>query len=138
MDKGKTDEGEVRMAGDRKSDYDAVQKGQDLLLQFGPRDEQRYQGLPAEIREAQRWLIWKSLPSDKPGGKPRKVPFYVDGTARGMTDTDEDRVKLATFPEALRALQGDALAAGLGFALGADRGQYWQGIDLDGVRLPTT
>jgi primase-polymerase (primpol)-like protein len=88
--------------------------------------------LPLQMRDARRWLVWKYLPVDKPGGKPRKVPCYIDGTLRrGELDGAEDVAHLGTFDDAVRALRrGDY--AGLGFALGPDgTGNHWQGIDLD-------
>ena len=94
----------------------------------------RFGRLPAEMRNAARWLVWKSIPQDN-GKKPRKVPYYVDGTRRsGTLDTQDDWAKLATFHEAVAAL-GAGGYTGLGFALGPDgSGLAWQGIDLDHLR----
>jgi putative DNA primase/helicase len=87
--------------------------------------------LPDEMREAVRWLVWKSVPAADPTKKPRKVPCYADGGLRGETDTEADRARLAPFVAALAALQSGNYT-GLGFALGPDgTGQVWQGIDLD-------
>jgi putative DNA primase/helicase len=88
--------------------------------------------LPQQMRDANRWLLWKSLLNSDPNKKPRKVPFYANGRPRnGELDGPEDMRMFATFGDALFALQsGDY--AGLGFALGADwTGNHWQGIDLD-------
>lgn len=89
--------------------------------------------LPEQMRHTQRWLLWKSEP--QPGGKkPRKTPYYVNGSRRyGKLDGDADWSRLATFEQALEALQTGRYT-GLGFALGPDgTGFVWQGIDLDGV-----
>lgn len=89
--------------------------------------------IPQQMREAKRWLLWKSEP--QPGGKkPRKTPYYIDGThRRGKLDTQADWSRLGTFDEAIVAA-GEGQYAGLGFALGPDgSGWNWQGIDLDGV-----
>ncbi|MDD2768827.1 MAG: phage/plasmid primase, P4 family [Methylococcus sp.] len=86
--------------------------------------------LPLELREAKRWLVWKSLPNgDK---KPRKVPFYVNGAPRsGTLDTPDDQARLGTYDEACTALASGQYA-GLGFALGPDvDGNCWQGVDFD-------
>lgn len=85
--------------------------------------------LPAEMKEACRWLLYKVIPNgDK---KPRKVPYYVSGEPRnGAMDTPEDVAQFATFDDAARAFQAGRYA-GLGFALGRDGGGFWQGIDLD-------
>lgn len=86
---------------------------------------------PAQMKAARRWLLWKKLPGSP---KPRKVPFYVDGTPRsGELDGAADLARLATFEEAVAALiRPGSLYAGLGFALGPDgTGNYWQGVDYD-------
>ncbi len=94
-----------------------------------------YADLPDAMRDARRWLVWRSEPKPDPTKKPAKVPYYVDGVRRhGELDTPADQARLATFNEALRALQGGGYT-GLGFALGPDgTGHYWQGIDLDDVQ----
>lgn len=93
-----------------------------------------YADLPDSMRNARRWLLWRSEPKPDPTKKPAKVPYYVDGVRRhGELDTPADQARLATFNEALHALQGGGYT-GLGFALGQDgTEQYWQGIDLDDV-----
>jgi putative DNA primase/helicase len=89
---------------------------------------------PEAMRDARRWMLWRSIPHTDPAKKPRKVPYYADGKPRtGTLDTPEDQARLAPFDEALRVLQGGGFT-GLGFALGPDgTGGYWQGIDLDGL-----
>jgi len=90
--------------------------------------------LPSAMREARRWLLWRSIPATTPGKKPRKVPYYVCGTPRnGVLDTDADLARLATLDDALAAMSSGSFA-GLGFALGPDAtGHHWQGIDLDNL-----
>lgn len=89
--------------------------------------------IPPVMAEAQRWLVWRSVPHPDPMKKPRKVPFYSSGQPRGATDTPEDAGQLVTLGVAVAALRANpAPWAGLGFALGADGGGgWWQGIDLD-------
>lgn len=88
--------------------------------------------LPASMRAARRWLVWRSVPHPNPTKKPRKVPYYVSGKMRhGRLDDDADRAQLASFDEACAALASGQYT-GLGFALGPDgTGNHWQGVDLD-------
>jgi hypothetical protein len=98
----------------------------------GPVVLDEFADIPAAMRAARRWLLWKSEPNADPAKKPRKTPWYVQGQRRnGALDTPEDTARLATFDEALAALRGGGYA-GLGFALGPDgTGNAWQGVDLD-------
>jgi hypothetical protein len=86
--------------------------------------------IPTAMQTARRWLVWKAIP--QAGKKPRKVPYYLDGTERrGTLDSPEDQARLGTFADALSVLESGRYA-GLGFALGPDgTGTHWQGIDLD-------
>lgn len=90
--------------------------------------------LPIAMREARRWLVWKSVPHTDTSKKPKKVPYYASGKVRfGTLDTPEDRARLVDLNTALARLRRGGFA-GLGFALGDDgTGNYWQGIDLDGT-----
>ena len=91
--------------------------------------------LPVVMRSVQRWLVWRLEPNADQEKKPRKVPYYTNGSRRGATDTEADLAMLATFEDALRVVQNGRFT-GLGFALGPDgTGNCWQGIDLDD--LPT-
>lgn len=92
--------------------------------------------LPAEMKAAERWLLWKSEPNADPTKKLRKVPYYATGGRRGggALDTPEDLAQLVTYEEACAGLAHIPGYAGLGFALGADAsGRHWQGIDLDNL-----
>ena len=99
-----------------------------------------FDSLPQEMKAARRWLFWKSVANPDPTKKPRKVPMYGSGYARGKSksgsfalDTAEDLAELVTFDAAVRALQSQP-GLGLGFALGPDAsGNHWQGVDLDQV-----
>jgi len=93
-----------------------------------------YDKLPLQMRKAARWLLWKSVQGDDASKKPRKFPFYADGSARrGELDSPDDIARLASFDTAQRAFETGAYT-GLGFALGQDvTGQFWQGIDLDNI-----
>jgi len=88
--------------------------------------------LPATMRAARRWLVWRSIPNADPTKKPRKVPFYVSGRPRhGRLDDAADLAALADFDTATAALASGNFT-GLGFALGPDgTGAHWQGIDFD-------
>jgi len=90
---------------------------------------ERLEYLPAAMRQARRWLLWK----------PGKVPCYVSGAQRnGTLDTPHDVEQLATLDDALGRLESDSRFAGLGFALGFDAalGAHWQGLDLDDALDP--
>lgn len=100
-----------------------------------------YPDIPARMKAARRWLLWRSEPNDDPQRrsgsgdsgairKPRKIPLYANGERRqGALDGPEDIARLAGYREAIAALT-DA-HSGLGFALGPDGDGAWQGIDLD-------
>lgn len=99
-----------------------------------------FDNLPDEMLAARRWLLWKLIPNEKPGKKPRKVPFYSNGKARfGDLDVPGDLAQLASIEEAVAAFNAPVSGqpfAGLGFALGPDgTGNHWQGIDLDDLAL---
>lgn len=82
--------------------------------------------IPAGLRDARRWLLWRYEPSHDPNKKPRKVPFYISGRKRGATDTPEDRASLGSFEEVREALAAGGWS-GAGFALG----DGFQGVDID-------
>ncbi len=90
--------------------------------------------LPQQMRDAKRWLLWKSVPHTDPTKKPRKVPVYTNGKNRqGELDTPGDLANLTCFNDALKALETGKYT-GLGFALGPDdSGGFWQGVDFDGL-----
>lgn len=96
-----------------------------------PKTAEDYEDIPAQMKAARRWLLWRSEPGEK---KPRKVPYYTSGSARyGALDTPEDVARLDTFAAALKVLESGSYT-GLGFALGQDEtGHHWQGIDLDAL-----
>lgn len=96
------------------------------------RNPDKYSNLPEKMRQAKRWHVWKYV--QKSGkDKPSKVPFYVNGTPRrGKLDSPEDLARLADFYEAKQELQLGRWD-GLGFALGRDGDDYWQGVDFDNL-----
>lgn len=89
------------------------------------------ENIPEQMQHARRWLIWKFVPDE--GKKPKKQPFYADGSPRsGTLDSPEDVARLADFDTALKAAVDRGY--GLGFALGPDgTGNHWQGLDFDDV-----
>lgn len=105
--------------------------------------------MPLAMRELRQWLMWRLMPPKKPGGKPRKMPYYLSGKPRGWPKgmpsggkpTDEqpqveqghelDRAALVSFDEATAALRGGMHWAGVGFAFLPGDGLI--GIDIDGA-----
>jgi hypothetical protein len=90
--------------------------------------------IPDEMRNANRWLLWKSIANDNPSKKARKVPYYVNGQPRkGILDSPEDMANFGTIDNVILALQTGEYA-GPAFALGPDgTGNYWQGGDIDKI-----
>jgi ABC-type dipeptide/oligopeptide/nickel transport system ATPase component len=77
---------------------------------------------PPALRQLQGWLVWRFEPNANPGGKPRKVPYYVSGQRRaGQHGRPEDRHQLVTFAAA-RAAAARLRFDGVGFAPMADFG----------------
>ncbi len=71
---------------------------------------------PDVLRDLPGWLIWRFEPHTNPGGKPRKVPYYVNGGRRqGVQGRAEDRQQLTTF-DAARAAAARRGFDGVGFA----------------------
>ena len=91
-----------------------------------------YDRLPIAMRNARRWLLWKSVRNPDSTKKPSKIPYYASGVPRnGELDSPADQAQFANFEDAVRALQSGGYS-GFGFALGPDgTGNCWQGIDLD-------
>ncbi len=86
------------------------------------------------MKASRRWVVWKYVDSDTPGGKPKKIPYYTSGKARALgisLDSPADVECLATYQEASDCLVGGGYS-GVGFALGYDPelAAYWQGVDL--------
>jgi hypothetical protein len=75
----------------------------------------KFQNAPPFLRSLPGWLVWKFEPNGK--GKPRKVPYYVNGRRRqGVHGSPPDKSNLATFDTALaRATAGGF--DGIGLAL---------------------
>lgn len=77
---------------------------------------------PAQLRDLPAWLVWKFEPNEKPGGKPRKVPYYAAGGRRyGVHGAPEDRHQLVAF-DAARAAAARRGYDGVGFAPMGDFG----------------
>jgi putative DNA primase/helicase len=63
------------------------------------------------------WLVWRFEPNENPGGKPRKVPYYIAGGRRqGVQGSPEDRARLVTF-DAARVAAARQGMDGVGYAL---------------------
>lgn len=84
--------------------------------------------LPAVLTSKPNWLLWRLV--QKPGEKkPRKVPFYTDGSPRsGGQGTPEDRAKLVTYDRA-HAVCVKGNYSGVGYAVLPGDGIV--GLDFD-------
>lgn len=82
---------------------------------------------PSELTSRQQWLVWRFEKKDG-DKKPRKVPYYVNGSRRfGKQGDAEDRAKLAAYDDAKAAAEYGF--DGLGFAFLPGDGLI--GIDID-------
>lgn len=86
--------------------------------------------IPAALRERAQWLVWRFESKDGEA-KPRKVPYYANGSRRtGQQGSEDDRLRLVPFEHARHALEAGNFS-GLGFAFLPGDGLI--GIDLDNV-----
>lgn len=70
---------------------------------------------PKELTEKNQWLVWR-FEQHKGDKKPRKVPYYVNGTKRkGKQGDESDLANLSSYENALNALESGSYT-GLGFA----------------------
>lgn len=75
-----------------------------------------YDALPEQMKTAKAFLLWNL---EGGGVKPRKVPYYISGTARkGRMDAPDDLAQLATFDTAIAAYHAGEWD-GIGIAVGA-------------------
>lgn len=77
-------------------------------------------GVPAAMRDAKRWLLWRYA---KRSDKWTKIPMQANGQNASSTNPDT----WATFDAALTAFNADGHADGMGFVLG----DGWAGVDID-------
>jgi putative DNA primase/helicase len=88
--------------------------------------------VPASLAERKQWLIWGFRENKNPEKKPIKAPFYASGVKRyGEQGSADDRRRLCTLPEAIKAAQSLPDIDGVGFAFLLDDGLI--GIDIDGA-----
>jgi len=93
-------------------------------------DPQQFAAVPARLRTARQWLIWR-LEAHTGEKKPRKVPYYADGKRRtGQQGSEADRARLVDFEAAIAAVAARE-ASGIGFAFLPGDGLI--GIDIDGA-----
>lgn len=109
---------------------------------------ERLHALPVAMKSRPQWLVWKFIKKPKVP-KPAKVPFYISGQLRGwprgkpadgVATEDQpqveqghalDRAALATFGEAVAALEAAPSWVGIGFAFLPGDGLI--GVDIDGA-----
>ena len=88
-----------------------------------------YRSTLERMKAARRWLIYQII-QQQDGKKPRKVPHYVNGQRRQITDTREDLEQLVSFTEAKAALGDRSGDWGLGFELRDGKDPHWTGSAL--------
>ncbi len=94
--------------------------------------------VPQSLADRTQWLVWRyeRRPGDAPTKKPRKVPYYANGTIRqGELGGVADRSQLTIFDHAQRSASIGKYD-GVGFAFLGDDNLI--GIDLDPVIVPET
>lgn len=88
-------------------------------------DDARAGAVPCAMREAARWIVWRSGLRD---GKPTKFPVCTRGGWAKSTDPET----WSTFEEACAAYNADETLSGIGFCLG----EGWMGADIDHCGVP--
>jgi primase-polymerase (primpol)-like protein len=96
--------------------------------------------VPTYLQDLRGWLAWKKDPKPNRPKEFAKVPHYVNGTKRRRKQgSDEDRAHLATFRDALIALESGGYD-GIGLAMlpdfGIVGGDFDKCIDDKGVIAP--
>ncbi len=88
------------------------------------RDNFKPQNIPAELKAIKGWVVWKAGEKKNPHpDKFDKKPYYPSGSLRtGAQGTAEDKARLGTFYEALKAFKDGPRYAGLGLAMLPDWG----------------
>ncbi|CAN1572037.1 Primase, C-terminal 2 [Burkholderiaceae bacterium] len=87
-------------------------------------------GIPQELKDIPRWVMWKLIQRSKPNGDKvwAKMPMTVNGTAASSTNA----TTWTNYEDVCDALIMGEGFDGIGLVLGADV----QGIDLDDCRSP--
>jgi RecA-family ATPase len=90
----------------------------------------RLNGIPQELKDIPRWVMWKLIKRSKPNGEKAwtKMPLAIDGGPGSSTNSRT----WSTYNEVCDALIMGKGFDGIGLVLGADV----QGIDLDDCRSP--
>jgi putative DNA primase/helicase len=83
------------------------------------RDNFKPQNIPDELKEIKGWVVWRAGEKKNPHpDKFDKKPYYPSGSIRsGAQGTVEDKARLGTFDEALKAFKENDRYAGLGLAM---------------------
>jgi putative DNA primase/helicase len=77
------------------------------------------QNIPDALKAIKGWVVWRA--GEKKNPRPNKFdkkPYYPSGSLRSADQgTEEDKARLGTFDEALKAYKENDLYAGLGLAM---------------------
>lgn len=87
------------------------------------KNKEQFNGVPQELRDLARWLVWRAEPNPK-GGKPRKVPYQINGKFRASTTNP---ATWGSYDQAV-ATYNTGNFTGIGFVFNGDG---LTGIDLD-------
>jgi hypothetical protein len=92
--------------------------------------------MPAELKQKNNWVLWRYLPPNSDGKKPRKIPYQPNGKTANTTDPST----WSGFEECRLAYERGGFS-GIGFtfdgAVGLD-GLCYCGVDLDGCIVVAT
>lgn len=88
-----------------------------------------FDGIPQNLRDAARWLLWDA------SGDHKKKPYHAKNPAHPVDPNDS--ANWSDYTVAQLALNTSGMT-GLGFALGADNDVHFSGIDLDNCVDPKT
>jgi hypothetical protein len=109
--------------GEKKRGAPARSVQIERLLVAVPRPETRPDGIPAELKDREQWIVWRY--EDHGELKPRKVPY---DPRTGRCAKSNDPQTWATYAEALAAYQRGGYA-GVGYEFSAT--DPYAGVDLD-------
>lgn len=90
----------------------------------------KFKNIPQLLKNYDHWLVWKYEENPRPGKKPLKVPYYVNGKKRrGVIGGSQDVSRLASYEDAVGAFSAGGYD-GIGLAIMPE--QNLTVLDIDG------